>query len=72
MPEFSIASMDRIIRKSGSNRVSKSAALELSAVIESLGGKIAREAIRKAEQEGVKTITQKHIRKAVKEMEKEI
>lgn len=70
LPEFSLASMRRLIRRVGKDRVSKDASLELSAVLEKLGEDIAEEAIRKAEQEGVKTIKKKHIREAVKDVEK--
>lgn len=69
MPEFSLASMRRIIEKTGKNRISEDASLELSAVLESLGKEIAEEAIRKAKQEELKTIKKKHIKKAAKEME---
>lgn len=68
MPEFSIAAMDRLLRRVGNERVSEDAALELGTVLESIGEDIAKEAIRKAEQEGVATITDEHIREAVKEL----
>lgn len=70
MPELSLSSMDKIIRKMGNERVSKSAAFELRATVESFGEKIAKEAIRKAEREGVKTVGRKHIKEAVDELEK--
>ncbi len=70
LPEFSLASMKRLIRRVGKDRVSKDASLELSTVLESLGKNIAEEAIRKAEQEGVKTINKKHIKAAVEEVKK--
>ncbi|KXB05872.1 hypothetical protein AKJ53_01840 [candidate division MSBL1 archaeon SCGC-AAA382F02] len=70
MSEFSLSSMDRLIRKAGNNRVSEDAAVELNAVLESLGKEIAKEAIRKAKQEKLKTIKKKHIKAAVKEFEK--
>ena len=69
MAELSLASMDRLIRMVGNDRVSKDASIELRAVLESRGEKIAEEAIRKAEQEGLKTIQKRHIREAVKEVE---
>lgn len=68
MSEFSHRSMDRLIRKAGNERVSKDASLELNAVLETLGKKIAEEAIRKAKQEGVKTIKRRHIKKAAEEV----
>lgn len=61
--------MRRIIEKTGKNRISEDASLELSAVLESLGKEIAEEAIRKAKQEELKTIKKKHIKKAAKEIE---
>lgn len=69
MPEFSLASMRKIIEKTGKERISEDASLELSAVLESLGKEIAEEAIRKANQEDLKTIKKKHVKKAAKEME---
>lgn len=69
MPEFSLASMDRLIRKAGNERVSEDAALELSAVLESFGEEIAGEAVREAGQEGVKTVSRKHIKAAIRELD---
>ena len=69
MQEFSLASMDRLIRRAGNDRVSKDASIELSAVLEKVGEGIAKEAIRKAEEEGVKTIKERHIRAAMKEVD---
>ncbi len=72
MVELSLASMDRIIRRVGNERVSKDAAIELRAIIESEGEKIAEEAIREAENEGIKTIKERHIREAAKKIREEI
>ena len=69
MPEFSISSMDKILRRSGNERVSEDASIELGAVLESLGKKIGEEAVRKAEKEGLKTVKKRHIRSAAKEIE---
>lgn len=69
MQEFSLASMDRLIRRAGNDRVSQDAAVELSAVLETVGKNIAKEAIRKAQQEGIKTVKRRHIRAALKEVE---
>ncbi len=69
MSELSLASMDRLIRMMGNDRVSKDASVELRAVLESRGEKIAKEAVRKAENEGLKTVRRRHIREAVKEMD---
>lgn len=70
MPEFSLASMERILRKSGNERVSEDASIELRAVLESIGTDIAEEAVRKAKQEEVKTVSRKHIKAAGRELEK--
>lgn len=70
MPEFSLSSMDKILRRAGNDRVSEDASLELSAVLESYGEKIAEEAMRIANQEDIVTIKSRHIRKAKKEIEK--
>lgn len=68
MTELSLSCMDRLIRNSGNDRVSESAAFELRAIIESLGEEIAEEAMRNAEREGVETIKRTHIREAVDEV----
>jgi len=70
LPELSLASMERLLRKAGNERVSKDASLELQAVLESIGDKVSKEAIRKAEQEGLKTVKRRHIRAAFKEIGK--
>ena len=70
MPEFSISAMDKILRRAGNERVSKDASLELGVVTENFGKKIAEEAVRKAEKEGVKTVSEEHIRSAYSEIKK--
>jgi histone H3/H4 len=64
MPEFPLATMDRIIRKVGKVRVSRGAAMELSAVLEAYGMELAKEAIKLAEHRGAKTVTDVDIRAA--------
>ncbi len=49
--------MDRLLRKAGNAKVSRSAALELSAVLESFGSEVAEEAIRLANHRGAKTVS---------------
>ncbi len=66
MPAFSLSVMSRLIRKGGNVRVSRSAALELSAVLESFGGEIAKEAIRLMKHRGAKTVTGEDIKAAVR------
>ena len=64
MPEFPLATMDRIIRKVGKVRVSKGAAMELSSVLETYGTDLAKEAIKLAEHRGAKTVTEVDVRAA--------
>lgn len=64
MPEFPLAVMDRLIRKVGKVRVSRGAALELSAVLEAYATDLAKEAIKLAEHRGAKTVTDIDIRAA--------
>lgn len=66
MPEFPILTMDRLLRKGGNKRVSKGAKLELSAVLESIGKELAKEAVRRAKYRGVKTVDRKDIMTATR------
>jgi histone H3/H4 len=66
MPTFPLSVMDRLIRRAGNVRVSRGAALELSAVLESLGSEVAKEAMRMAKHRGAKTVTEADIKAAVK------
>jgi len=54
--ELAVAPMHRICKKAGAERVSESAAEELSKVLEEIGIKIAREAIDFAMHAGRKTV----------------
>ena len=65
MPEFPLATMNRIIQKVGRARVSNSAAMELSSVLETYGMDLAKEAIKLAEHRGAKTVTGVDVRAAV-------
>jgi histone H3/H4 len=65
MPEFPLATMDKIIRKVGRVRVSKGAAMELSEVLEAYGMDLAKEAIKLAEHRRAKTVTEVDIKAAV-------
>ncbi len=65
MPEFLVATMVRQIRKVAKARVSKSAALELSSVLEDYGLRISREALKLAEHRGAKTMSKEDIKAAV-------
>ena len=65
MPTFPVSAMDRLIRKAGNAKVSQSAALELSAVLDSFGTEIAEEAIRLANHRGAKTVGKIDIKAAI-------
>ncbi|MFP4005785.1 MAG: histone [Candidatus Hadarchaeia archaeon] len=64
MSELPTAAVDRIIRKSGGQRVSKSAARELAEILEEKGMEIASDAVEFTEHAGRKTVWDKDIRLA--------
>jgi histone H3/H4 len=64
MPEFPLATMDRIIRRVGKVRVSRGAAMELSSVLEAYGMDLAKEAITLVEHRRAKTVTDVDVRAA--------
>jgi|CryGeyStandDraft_7_1057128.scaffolds.fasta_scaffold09924_5 histone H3/H4 len=64
MPEFPLAAMDRIVHKTGKVRVSRSAALELSSILEGYALELAKEAIKLAEHRGAKTVSEVDVRAA--------
>lgn len=61
-----LASVDRLIRKSSSGRVSESAASELAVILEEYGAKISQKATELAKHANRKTITGPDIRLAQK------
>ncbi len=61
-----IASVERLIRKAGAQRVSKGAAKELASYLEDIGVEVAREAINVAEHAGRKTVQTEDIKMAKK------
>jgi len=65
MSEFLVTTMVRQIRKVAKVRVSQSAALELSAVLEDYALRISKEALKLAEHRGVKTLDKDDIKAAV-------
>ena len=67
-PELSIAPMHRICKKAGAERVSESAAFELSKVLENIGIKIAKEAIDYAMHAGRKTVKARDIEIATRKI----
>ena len=64
MPKFPLARMDKLIRKAGKVRVSRDAALELSATLEAYVVEITKEAVRLAAHRGGKTLSESDIRAA--------
>jgi len=68
MPTLSIAAMEKILKKAGSERVSKKAAVELSSVLEELGIQIGRDATELARHAGRKTVVGEDIKLARKKL----
>lgn len=66
MPEFPLAATERLIRKVGKVRVSRSAAIELNAILEAYGMELAQEAIELSKHRGAKTISEADIKVALK------
>lgn len=66
MSELPIAAVDRIIRKAGAQRVSESAARELSEMLEEYALELASEAAELADHAGRKTVRDSDIRLAAK------
>ena len=54
-----LAQMDKILKKAGAERVSKSAREELAKILEKHGENVAKDAIRRARHSGRKTVTGK-------------
>ena len=65
-PEFGLAAMYRIMKKSGAERISDDAADELRKVLEEVAGRIARQAIDLSVHAGRKTIKAEDIKFAAK------
>lgn len=66
--ELAIAAMHRICKKAGADRVSESAATEMSKVLEEIGVKIGKEAIVFAMHAGRKTVKAEDIRVAARQV----
>ena len=66
MPTLSVAAMEKILKKAGSERVSKRAAVELSKALEEIGIDIGRDAAEFAKHAGRKTVVDGDIRLARK------
>jgi histone H3/H4 len=65
-PEFGLAAMYRVMKKSGAERVSDEAADELRKVLEEVGERIARQAVELSVHAGRKTIKSEDVRLAAK------
>ena len=65
-PELGLAGMQRIIRKSGAERVSDEAADELRKILEDIADRIARQAVDLSVHAGRKTIKSEDVRLAAK------
>jgi histone H3/H4 len=65
-PEFGLAAMYRIMKKSGADRVSDDAADELRKVLEEVGERIAKQAVDLSVHAGRKTVKPEDIRFAAK------
>ena len=66
--ELAVASMHRLCKKTGADRVSEAAAKELAKALEEIGVKIAKEALDFATHAGRKTVKSKDIEIAVKKV----
>ena len=69
-PEFGLAAMYRIMKKSGAERVSDDAVDELRKVIEEAAERIARQAVELSVHAGRKTIKPEDVRLAAKNVVK--
>ncbi|MBC7218797.1 MAG: NFYB/HAP3 family transcription factor subunit [Hadesarchaea archaeon] len=65
MPEFSTATMVKLIKRAAKVRVSKDAALELSSVLEDYALRVAMEAIKLRDHRGAKTLSKEDVKAAV-------
>jgi histone H3/H4 len=65
-PELGLASMYRVIKKSGADRVSEDAADELRQVLEAIAEKIARQAVELSIHAGRKTVKSEDVHLASK------
>jgi histone H3/H4 len=65
-PEFGLAVMHRLLKKSGAERISDDAADELRKVLEEVGERISKQAVELSSHAGRKTIKPEDIRFAAK------
>lgn len=69
MPELPLATMERLIKKAGGVRVSKSAALELASILEEYLMELTKEAIKLTEHRGAKTLSESDVKMAASRFE---
>jgi|TARA_B100001964_G_C13812305_1_gene413596 histone H3/H4 len=67
-PEFGIAALYRIIKKTGAERVGDDAAQELRVALEEIGERIARQAVEFSFHAGRKTVKATDVKLAVKSL----
>lgn len=63
---IALAPVDKIMRKAGAQRVSKAAALELRDIVENFAHRMAKEAVRKTQENGRKTVYKEDVLQAPK------
>jgi len=68
MVELPIAPIERIVKKSGAERISEDAKKELAVILEEYGSKIAMEAVKLAKHAGRKTIKTDDIKLAAEKV----
>lgn len=68
MGNLSLAAMEKILKKAGAERVSKSASEEFSSVLEEIGSLLARDAVEFAHHAGRKTVVGEDIKLARKKI----
>ena len=68
MGNLSLAAMEKMLKKAGAERVSKSAAEEFSSVLEEIGSLVARDAVEFARHAGRKTVVGEDIKLARKKV----
>ncbi|MFW5902284.1 MAG: histone family protein [archaeon] len=66
--QLPIAPVDRVIRRSGADRVSGEAADELAEILEEVGTEVSTQALRLARHAGRKTVTAEDIRLASRQL----
>ena len=68
MPELSNASLERIMRSAGAQRVSATAVAELAEAMEDYGTRLSKEAVELARHAGRKTVKKEDVKLAAKRL----